>query len=146
MKNNKALKNFLIIFGLILGVAILVLYVIFPNQFKNFMNQAWALVNEPLPVVGVSALVLGIFALKMVKYIRNTKPSQELREMREKHNEYVAKSEEEKQALKDQNAELKGYIAHICELSTNQKIKNYGKELLGHGEEETDVEPKAKEM
>lgn len=143
MKNNKALKNFLIIFGLILGVAILVLYVIFPNQFKNAVNQVWALVNEPLPVVGVSALVLGVFALRMVKYIRNTKPSQELREMRDKHNEYVAKSEEEKQALKDQNAELKGYIAHICGLSTNQKIKNYGKELLGHGEEEINSKPNA---
>ena len=57
--------------------------------------------------------------------------------MRESHNQYVAKSEEEKQALKDQNNELKGYIVHICELSTNQKIKNYGKELLGYGREET---------
>ena len=78
-----------------------------------------------------------LFRSNVIKYIREIKPHEELAKMRETYNNYVAKSDEEKQELKDQNAELKGYIAHICELSANQKIKNYGKELLGYGREET---------
>ena len=33
-------------------------------------------------------------------------------------------------------------IAQLCELSTNQKIKNFGKELLGHGEQTINNQPK----
>lgn len=133
---KKANKVLAIILAII-GIALIVLYVVFPTQFKECFEYVYGKLNEPLPIVGVSALALGYIALTIVRYIRSTHPSQELREMRESHNQYVAKSEEEKQALKDQNNELKGYIAHICELSTNQKIKNYGKELLGYGREET---------
>lgn len=133
----KKVNKVLAIILAILGIAIIVLYVVFPTQFKEYFEYVYGLLNEPLPIIGVSALALGYIALSIVKYIRSTHPSQELREMRESHNQYVAKYEEEKQALKDQNNELKGYIAHICELSTNQKIKNYGKELLGYGREET---------
>lgn len=134
MKKSKLNKVLAIILA-ILGIALIVLYVVFPTQFKECFEYIYGKLNEPLPIVGVSVLALGYIALSIVRYIRSTHPSQELREMRESHNQYVAKSEEEKQALKDKNAELKGYIAHICELSTNQKIKNYGKELLGYGEE-----------
>lgn len=133
---KKANKVLAIILAII-GIALIVLYVVFPTQFKECFEYVYSLLNEPLPIIGVSALALGYIALSIVKYIRSTHPSQELREMRESYNQYVAKYEEEKQALKDQNNELKGYIAHICELSTNQKIKNYGKELLGYGREET---------
>ncbi len=132
-KANKVLAIILAI----LGIALIVLYLVFPTQFKECFEYVYGLLNEPLPIVGVSALVLGYIALSIVRYVRSTHPSQELREMRESHNQYVAKSEEEKQALKDQNTELKGYIVLICELFTNQKIKNYGKELLGYGREET---------
>ena len=133
----KKAKKVLAIILAILGIALIVLYIVFPTQFKECFEYIYGKLNEPLPIIGVSVLALGYIALSIVRYIRSTHPSQELREMRESHNQYVAKSEEEKQALKDQNNELKGYIAHICELSTNQKIKNYGKELLGYGREET---------
>lgn len=133
----KKSKKVLAIILAILGIAFIVLYVVFPTQFKEYFGYVYGLLNEPLPIVGVSALALGYIALTIVKYVRTTHPSKELGEMRKQYNDYVEKSEQEKQELKDQNAELKGYIAHICELSTNQKIKNYGKELLGYGREET---------
>ena len=132
-KANKVLAIILAI----LGIAIIVLYVVFPIQFKEYFEYVYGLLNEPLPIVGISALALGYIALTIVKYVRTTHPSKELREMRESHNKYVEENEKEKQELKNQNAEFKCYIAHICELSTNQKIKNYGKELLGYGEETT---------
>ena len=133
----KKSKKVLAIILAIIGIALIVLYIVFPTQFKECFEYIYGLLNEPLPIVGVSLLAILFFVWNVIKYIREIKPSQELREMRESYNQYVAKYEEEKQALKDQNNELKGYIAHICELSTNQKIKNYGKELLGYGREET---------
>ena len=131
------MKKVLAIILAFLGIALIVLYLVIPTQFKECFEYVYGLLNEPLPIVGVSALALGYITLQIVKYIRTTHPSKELNEMRESHNQYMANSEKEKQALKEQNNELKGYIAHICELSTNQKIKDYGKELLGYGREET---------
>ena len=131
----KKSKKVLAIILAILGIALIVLYVVFPTQFREYFGYVYGLLNEPLPVVGVSLIAILFFVWNVIKYIREIKPHEELAKMREAYNEYVAKSEEEKQELKDQNAELKGYIAHICELSTNQKIKNYGKRLENYGEE-----------
>ena len=139
---TKKTKNALVIIGIVLGIAIMVAYAIFPTEFKQYARYIYDLINEPLPVVGVSLVVVAIFTLRLVKFIRQTNPSKELREMREQHNAYVENSEKEKQALKEQNTELRTYMAHICELSTNQKIKNYGKELLGYGEETINDKPK----
>ena len=134
MKKAK-LKKILAIVLAIIGIALIVLYVVFPPQFREYFGYVYGLLNEPLPIVGVSLIAILFFVWNVIKYIREIKPHEELDKMRETYNEYVTKSEEEKQALKDQNAELKGYIAHICELSTNQKIKNYGKRLENYGEE-----------
>ena len=134
MKKSK-LKKVLAIVLAIIGIALIVLYVVFPTQFREYFTYVYGLLNEPLPIVGVSLIAILFFVWNVIKYIREIKPHEELDKMRETYNEYVTKSEEEKQALKDQNAELKGYIAHICELSTNQKIKNYGKRLENYGEE-----------
>ena len=103
---NKKLKYALIIIGLILALALVTLYIIFPTEFKATADYIWQKVNEPLPVVGVSLLVIAYATYKAIKYVRQTHPSKELREMREEHNKYVADSEKEKQELKEQNNEL----------------------------------------
>jgi len=138
----KKLNKVLGIILAILGVALIVLYVIFPIQFKECFEYAYGLLNEPLPIVGVSLFAILFFVWKIVKYIRDIKPHEEIAKMREEHEKYVVSSNKEKQELLEQNKELKGYIAHICELSTNQKIKNFGKELLGYGEETINDKPK----
>ena len=138
----KKLNKVLGIILAILGVSLIVLYVIFPIQFKECFEYAYGLLNEPLPIVGVSLFAILFFVWKIVKYIRDIKPHEEIAKMREEHEKYVISSNKEKQELLEQNKELKGYIAHICELSTNQKIKNFGKELLGYGEETINDKPK----
>ena len=138
----KKLNKVLGIILAILGVSLIVLYVIFPIQFKECFEYAYGLLNEPLPIVGVSLFAILFFVWKIVKYIRDIKPHEEIAKMREEHEKYVVSSNKEKQELLEQNKELKGYIAHICELSTNQKIKNFGKELLGYGEETINDKPK----
>ena len=138
----KKLNKVLGIILAILGVVLIVLYVIFPIQFKECFEYAYGLLNEPLPIVGVSLFAILFFVWKIVKYIRDIKPHEEIAKMREEHEKYVVSSNKEKQELLEQNKELKGYIAHICELSTNQKIKNFGKELLGYGEETINDKPK----
>ena len=37
--------------------------------------------------------------------------------------------------MKEKYEKLKAQLIHACELSTNQKIKNFGKELLEYGKE-----------
>ena len=138
----KKLNKILGIILAILGVALIVLYVIFPIQFKECFEYAYGLLNEPLPIVGVSLFAILFFVWKIVKYIRDIKPHEEIAKMREEHEKYVVSSNKEKQEILEQNKELKGYIAHICELSTNQKIKNFGKELLGYDEKTVDNKPK----
>ena len=138
----KKLNKVLGIILAILGVALIVLYVIFPIQFKECFEYAYGLLNEPLPIVGVSLFAILFFVWKIVKYIRDIKPHEEIAKMREEHEKYIVSSNKEKQELLEQNKELKGYIAHICELSTNQKIKNFGKELLGYGKETINDKPK----
>ena len=138
----KKLNKVLGIILAILGVSLIVLYVIFPIQFKECFEYAYGLLNEPLPIVGVSLFAILFFVWKIVKYIRDIKPHEEIAKMREEHEKYIVSSNKEKQELLEQNKELKGYIAHICELSTNQKIKNFGKELLGYGEETINDKPK----
>ena len=145
-KLNKVLLIILISLAVALGLAYLSLYIFNKELAQSILNSVIDFVNRPLPIVGVTVGVLLVFIWKVVVFIREHQPSKELSALRQEHEEYKRDSEKEKAELREQNCELKGYIIHICELSTNQKIKNYGKELLGYGKETNDNEPKEKEM
>ena len=137
-----------ILLGLLisLGAYILISFIVNKDGTMYWINKIIEWANQPLPIVGVSSVVLFVFLWKVIKYIRETKPSEELQSMRDEHNEYKKEKEEEIDFYKNENAKLKGYIIDICELSPNEKIKNYGKELLGHGKETIDNKPKEKEI
>ena len=76
----KKLNKVLAIILAFLGIALIVLYLVLPTQFKECFEYVYGLLNEPLPIVGVSALALGYIALQIVKYVRTTHPSKELNE------------------------------------------------------------------
>ena len=130
MKNNKALKNFLIIFGLILGVALLVLYVIFPNEFKNAINKFWAFVNEPLPVVGVSLLIIGGFIWKILR------GKAKIKELEERYKAKLDELNGKKDDLSDikekvdqELANMKNAVVEVCLTIPNVKVNKIGEEL-----------------
>lgn len=142
-KFKKVLFIILICLLVAFGLYVLIEFIINKDGTMYWINKVIEWVNQPLPIVGVSGVALFVFVWKVIKYIRDTKPSEELQAMRDEHNQYKKEKEEEIDFYKNENAKLKGYIIDICELSPNQKIKNYGKELLGHGKETIECETKA---
>lgn len=144
---NKKLKNALIIIGVVIFVALITLYVIFPTEFKDTLALIKDFVNQPLPIVSVSLATIFVFVWRC--FVASKYGKKALNEIR-KENEQLRKENDDFKNetnyciadLKNQIANKDKTIAHICELSTNQKIKNFGKELLGYGEETVDNKPK----
>ena len=142
---KKALKYILIGLFLTLGIALVVLYIIFPADTKNNITYVWNLLNTPLPIIGVTTFAILMFAWQFFKNSQYGKKKiaeyqQELAKIKQEKEDFVSGANEKIKELLENNAELKGYISHICELSTNIKIKNYGKELLEHEKETVDSE------
>jgi len=146
--NNKVFKIILSIVLALLGIGFLVFYAIDPTNAKSLLKKVISFLNQPLPIVGFTVGAVLFFAWRVLvstnygKKIINALMEQ-LKKIKEEHEQYKIDSEKEKQELKAQNQELKCYIAHICELSTNKKIKDFGKGLLEYGEETSNSETKA---
>lgn len=140
---KKVWKYIILGLAISLGVYILISFIFNKDGTMYWINYIWDMLNQPLPIVGISSVALFVFVWNVVKYIRDTKPNQELLEIKKEYEKDKQEKEQENKELREQNAKLLGFISHICELSTNQKIKDYGKELLGHGEESVDSETKA---
>ena len=139
---KKALKIIGISLLALLGIALVVLYIIFPTDTKNALSYFWQMLNTPLPIVGITTVavltfVWQFFANSQYGKKRINECNQEIERLKKEKEEFVLGANEKIKELLENNAELKGYISHICELSTNKKIKDYGKELLGYGEETT---------
>lgn len=120
-----------------------VLYIIDKAQLLSILNHIKDFINQPLPIIGVTTGAILLFVWKLVvttnygKKVINSLTEQ-LEKITQEYEQYKLESEKEKQALIEKNNEIKGYIAEICALSTNKKIKDYGKGLE-YGEE-TDIE------
>ena len=142
---KKALKYILIGLLLSLGISLVVLYIVFPTDTKNNIAFVWNLLNTPLPIIGVTTFAILMFAWQFFKNSQYGKKKiaeyeQEIEKIKQEKEDFINGANEKIQELLKNNAELKAYISQICELSTNIKIKNYGKELLEHGEETVDSE------
>ena len=139
---KKALKIIGISLLALLGIALVVLYIIFPTDTKNTLSYFWQMLNTPLPIVGITTVAILTFVWQFFAHSQYGKKkinecNQEIEKLKKEKEDFVNGANEKIKELLENNAELKGYIANICELSTNIKIKNYGKELLGYGEETT---------
>lgn len=144
---KKALKYILIGLFLTLGIALVVLYIIFPADTKNNITFVWNLLNTPLPIIGVTTFAILMFAWQFFKNSQYGKKKiaeyqQELSKIKQEKEDFVNGANEKIHKLMEENKELKDIICGLCALSTNQKIKNFGKELE-HGKETVDCETKA---
>ena len=144
---NKKLKYALIIVGLILALALATLYIIFPTEFKDTANYIWDKVNTPLPIIGVSLVVVLVFVWKC--FVASKFGKKALNDLKLENNNLRQDNSNFKEETNKRISELENkikqkdeLIAQLCELSTNQKIKNFGKELLGHGEQTINNQPK----
>lgn len=145
---KKVLKGILLTLLVLCGIALIVLYIIFPNETKANISYVWGLLNTPLPIVGISIVAILVFVWQFFSHSQYGKKrinelQNKIEELKQEKQDFVFGANEKIEELENHNAELKGFIADICELSTNIKIKNYGKELLGYGKETIDSETKA---
>lgn len=150
---KKALKVFKIIaiaLLIALPVAALVCYLVVPNETKAFFGDLITLVNQPLPIIGVSTIAVLFFAYKVfvsTKYGKKVlgEIKEEVKSYKEKYDDKCRELEEKKHEIECLvNAHqseidlLKGYLEKVCSTSTNQKIKQIGYELVGAYQEKKD--------
>lgn len=130
------------------GIFVLVSFIVNKDVTMYWINYVVDLLNRPLPIVGITSAAILVFIWRLVVATNYGKKAisglrQELDNIKAEHEQYKIDSEKEKQELKEQNEKYVNILYDICELSTNQKIKKYGKELLEYGKETTDIETKA---
>lgn len=135
---NSKLKKALFIIGAILLVAIMVLYAIFPNQTKEIANNVWQFLNDPLPVVGVSFLIIFV---GFYKILRGKAKIKELEERyKAKYDELQAEKDEIihfEEEIVDLVNENKDTIVNACLTIPNIKVNKLGEELKNGKREET---------
>ena len=144
---RKILNIVLVVCGVLGGIGLVVSYVLQPVNTLAFLESVKSWLNQPLPIVGVTATAVLFFAwniFKESKYGKNTTLTyeQKFKEALNNHNEKMAlveqllNNQDKKIALNETS--LKSAIITICRLSTNQKLRNFGKELE-NGEENNDT-------
>ena len=151
-KFNKILTIILFVLIAALGISCIVVYIIDPNLFKEWLDKVLDIVNRPIVIAGVSTTIGGVFVFFITKYITNNiafgknkieQYDERVKEIEKAKEDFENSAKEKINQLEENNQKIKHYLYDICELSTNNKIKNYGKELLSYGEETIDSEPKA---
>lgn len=151
-KFNKILTIILFVLIAALGISCIVVYIIDPNLFKEWLDKVLDIVNRPIVIAGVSTTIGGVFVFFITKYITSNlafgknkieQYDERVKQIEQAKEDFKNTANEKIKELEKNNDQIKRYLYDICELSTNNKIKNYGKELLNHGEETIDSEPKA---
>lgn len=138
----KTFKNVIKIVLICLGVAVLgsyaVIYLVNPTLGKQIMDNIVLYANKPLPIVGVSALVLSVLVWKIFQ--ASTFGKKAIAQMK-------AEYESEKKKLKEENEKNKNEcvaiiasyqkeadiiyegLIEVCNSSVNKKVKLVGKKL-----------------
>ena len=96
-KSKKAFTIIAVIVVISLVIAYGVMYILYPNPTKQWTMTAWDWLNEPLPIVGVSTLMILIFAWQVFKNSSfGKKQLLELRRMHDDANKLVDSIKKEK--------------------------------------------------
>lgn len=127
-------KLIFIIIAVVFGIANVVLYLIFKQQYLDVLKQGYDLLNEPLPIVGVTASAVFIFLWQVLiraKY-GNAKISAIRNEYAEKNEAYENKIEKQDKLIKLQNTkiiQLENHLIEACNTMPNKKVKAIGKKI-----------------
>lgn len=131
--------------GLLVAFALYVLisFIVNKDGTMYWINQVIDWLNKPLPIIGVTTLALLIFVWKVVITTNYGKAKlvaydNKVKELEHAKEEFELAANEKVKELEQDNDKLRAQLIHVCELSTNKKIKDFGKELEKYGEETTD--------
>ena len=146
MKKEKVAKVFnIIILCLVIaiGVACVVLYLVNPDLCKKLIKYTIEVLNKPLPIVGVTTAAVLLFVWKLVITTNYGKAKlvayeTKIKEIEKAKEDFVENANSELAKLKEENDKLRYQLSQVCGLSTNKKIKDFGKDLLEYGKETID--------
>ena len=149
-KSNKVLTIVLLSLLFCCGVAYIVLYCLYPVKTQTItLDTIDYICNKPLPVVGVSILVLAIALYKIIKFIiihKGTKISELKEEIAQLKKDLLASQEESKiiaQSLFNYQQENNDHLKEICGSIPNKKVKTLGDKFYG---KEIDNKTETKEI
>lgn len=150
MKTSKVNKVLvIIIFSLliVLGISTYVLYLINPKAVTDYFNWFVDILNKPLPIIGVTTLALLVFVWKVVVATNYGKAKlkiyeDKLKQIEQAKDDLEKAADEKIKELKEENDKLRAQLIHACELSTNKKLNDFGKELENYGEENSNCTTK----
>ena len=139
---KKVLLAILISLAVAFGIYVLVSFIVNKDGTMYWINKVIEWVNQPLPIVGVTTLAVLVFVWKLIVTTQYGKAKlaaydNKVAKLEQEYENYKTDAENEKQELKEQNEKLRAQLIHVCELSTNKKIKDFGKELEKYGKETT---------
>lgn len=123
-------KKVLFVILAIIFVAIVVLYAIFPTRVKQVGENVWAFLNAPLPIVGVSLLIIGGFIWKFLR------GKAKIKELEERYKAKLDELNSKKDDLSDieekvdqELANMKNTVVEVCLTIPNVKVNKIGEEL-----------------
>ena len=150
---KKALKIIVISLFVALAIFSVVAYILWKDQTTYIFECIIDFINRPLPIIGVSIAIIGLFVFKCFVATRYGKKAineykEENRVLKEQieqiKNDTAYNLENQNLAIKkilDDHQELKEVVLKSLELSKNIKVKELAKTLKGeqpYGEEEVD--------
>ena len=149
-KTKKALLITLLCLLITCGIAYIVLYCIYKQQTLDITYQVIDYIcNKPLPVIGLSALTVGVVLFKLISVIAKSKGLKyaTLKEELAKSEEKVAELKEEVKELKElvysETDKAINFTKEVCDALPNKKVKMIGEK---YGEERTDRSTETKEI
>lgn len=126
------------------ALANVVLYLVFKNQYLDTLKYLYGLLNEPLPIVGVTTLAILLFLWQVLVHTKfgNIAINKIKKEYDEQKSEFDNQLKQNQELIEAQNAkieELKDYIAKLCGIIRNKKVRELGEEL-NHGDDKAKEE------
>ena len=144
-KSKKVLIIIAVVMIVLLIAAYSVLFILYPEQTKSWTMTAWDWLNKPLPVVGVSTLVVVFFLWKV--FVSSSFGKKQLNLFNERTSnverdfellkEQYQNTLKELEIVKSKAEEYKGYLVEVCAKSPNKKINQLGEVINGKEREET---------
>lgn len=131
-----------IIILLVLGIANVVLYLIFKQQYLDVLKQIYNVLNEPLPIVGITSFAVLLFLWKLIITARYgqgniNKIKDEYEKEKEEQAKIIAEYNEKLKEANEKVNKLNDFLSKLCSLIRNKKVKQLAEEL-NNGKETID--------
>lgn len=149
-KSKKVLSIILLCFVISCGIAYLVLYCLYPTATKDITWQVIDYIcNKPLPVIGVSTLMVGAILFKIISFAAKNKGwkynnlSNKIIELKTELEKTKEENEQLKQVIYNETEKTIEFIKEVCNALPNKKVKLIGEK---YGKERTDNKTETEEI